>query len=605
MNTKKRFSIACLSVCLLMLLIVLSSCAGAWGWLWDRETTKNPNDHLPDNSADETNIVFEGAVEFGENDRHSGTGIYFRGDPKSPNRNRIVVIDAYHQKNANSEEEAVGPGSSLRKPKVDPDCADALIDNKREYEYLTDMAIALRNTLYKRGYSVVMIRETNNVDVSNKARAQIANAYNEFGTAILIRLDIMDDEDATKSGATAVCPSAQSPYPDAAAYYERSSRLSEFVLNEYEEALVYKIPKLEREESDNETVLNWSKLPATILQMGFISNRKDRECLNYRSFCDSAVDGIANGIDAYYAYLEGILPETSEFDASSDESAIEPETLPITDPVAETEAAPDTDSTTNTEPTTDTSVETTILFEGGVDFDAAVTHGGVDIYYPGKADSPNRNYIVVIDAGHQGKANLDKELNGPDPEAVLKYKTSGGSVGCVTGQTEPELNLDVSLRLRDLLMEQGYSVVMIRETADVDISNKERAEIANKYGTYGTAVFLRIHANGDSDTSMRGGMVITQTSGNPYPDCVAHYEESARLAGLMLDEYCAATGFAKFRRWETDSMTGHNWSRIPTVTMEMAFLSNPEDDQMLLDPAIRQKAAIGMANAIAAYYATS
>ena len=57
---------------------------------------------------------------------------------------------------------------------------------------------------------------------------------------------------------------------------------------------------------------------------------------------------------------------------------------------------------------------------------------------------------------------------------------SSGTQGRFSGVPEYELNLAVAQKLRDVLIEKGYNVVMIRETNSIDISNAERAEIANK-----------------------------------------------------------------------------------------------------------------------------
>ena len=241
--------------------------------------------------------------------------------------------------------------------------------------------------------------------------------------------------------------------------------------------------------------------------------------------------------------------------------------------------------------------DTDVMLEGAVDF-TGEAHKGTDIYYVGKKGSPNRSRIIVIDPGHQLKGSAALEPNGPNSE-VMKAEVTWGATGVYTGQTEYELNLAVALLLRDELIRRGYSVVMIRETNNVSISNMKRAEIANKYEA---AAYIRIHANSWTDSTMRGAMTICQSASNPYPTCAAHYLRSHRLSQLVLNEFCDQTGISKLNMREMDDMTGTNWSEVPTTILEMGFLSNKSDDTLMATDYFRQEAAIGVANGLDAYF---
>lgn len=218
------------------------------------------------------------------------------------------------------------------------------------------------------------------------------------------------------------------------------------------------------------------------------------------------------------------------------------------------------------------------------------TLGG--IYYPGG------DLLVAIDAGHQGKAMKDKEPLGPG-STEMKAMVSTGTQGVSTRIAERELNLQVSLLLRDELISRGYSVVMIRESHEVTISNVQRAKVANAYGA---DAFIRIHANGSEDRSVRGAMTICQTPENPYNGSL--YAESRRLSDCILDKYCITSGIQKNNVWETDTMTGINWAETPVTIVEMGYMSNVEEDELMATDAFRRSAAIGIANGLDAYFAT-
>lgn len=207
-------------------------------------------------------------------------------------------------------------------------------------------------------------------------------------------------------------------------------------------------------------------------------------------------------------------------------------------------------------------------------------------------------HTIAIDPGHQGP-HVDMsatEPNGPN-SSEMKTKATTGTSGVYSGLGEYQLNLDVSLKLKQILEDRGYQVVMCRTDNDTAISNAERALLAAESGA---EIYVRIHANGSDDHGVQGALSMSPSPDNPYIPQL--YADSQRLSQILLDSYCAATGFENRGVQYTDTMTGINWSQVPVTILEMGFMSNEHDDLAMADSNFQQTMAEGIANGIDTYF---
>lgn len=205
-------------------------------------------------------------------------------------------------------------------------------------------------------------------------------------------------------------------------------------------------------------------------------------------------------------------------------------------------------------------------------------------------------YVVMLDPGHQLNGDSEKEPNGPG-SSELKARVTGGATGSTTGVTEYELTLEIALMLREELQNRGYTVLMTRETHDVNISNKERAEMANQAGA---DITVRIHGNSYTDASVNGAETLAPSTSNPYAGDIA--ESSQKLAQEILTAYCGATGMNNRGVKIDDTMTGINWCDMPVTIIELGFMSNATDDTNMQDDAYQQKMIKGIADGIDSYF---
>lgn len=198
---------------------------------------------------------------------------------------------------------------------------------------------------------------------------------------------------------------------------------------------------------------------------------------------------------------------------------------------------------------------------------------------------------IGIDPGHQAKQNSEHEAVAPG-SSETKMKVSSGTWGVASRKAEYEVNLDVSLMLRDALEALGCTVYMTRETHDVNISNQERAIMMNELGA---DLVLRIHCNGSTNSKANGiGLFVTKTGSIAEPSFAA--------AQALLPAMAAATGANTDGIFKRDTYTGMNWSTVPIILVEMGYMSNPQEDMRLVDPAYQKLLVEGMVEGICNYF---
>ena len=211
-------------------------------------------------------------------------------------------------------------------------------------------------------------------------------------------------------------------------------------------------------------------------------------------------------------------------------------------------------------------------------------------------EQKTRTQTVVLDPGHSSVVASGTEPLGPGSTENKAADTSGTS-GTVSGLTEYELNLTVSQKLRTELQNRGYTVLMTRESNDVPVSCIERADVANNSDA---DAFVRIHANGSEDSSAKGAMTICITPDNPfYP---ALYEQARALSDCIINNLSEVTGCENDGVWETDSMSGNNWSQVPATIVEMGYMTNPDEDALMATDDYQNKIVKGMADGIDQYF---
>lgn len=180
-----------------------------------------------------------------------------------------------------------------------------------------------------------------------------------------------------------------------------------------------------------------------------------------------------------------------------------------------------------------------------------------------------REHCVILDPGHGGE--------------------DGGATSC-TGKLESTYNLEIALRMNDLLHLLGYDTRMIRTTdtsiyvqgstiAQKKLSDlKERVRIINETEN---ALLVSIHQNQFSDARYSGAQVFY--AGTPGSEVLARQMQTALVAALNPGS----------RRKSKECRGVYIMDRItcPGVLVECGFLSNPAEEAKLRDESYQKSSA--------------
>ncbi len=162
--------------------------------------------------------------------------------------------------------------------------------------------------------------------------------------------------------------------------------------------------------------------------------------------------------------------------------------------------------------------------------------------------------VIVIDAGHGGK----------DP----------GTIG-ISGNYEKDINLEISKKLAEKLKLKGYKIILTRDS-DEYVDNPSRAELANKKRA---RVFISIHGNAiENNNSINGVQVLY------YPDRESTIGDlnNNELARILRNSLINGTGAIDKGIIERKDLIVLNQTKMPAIIIEYGFLSNENEERLLL-----------------------
>jgi N-acetylmuramoyl-L-alanine amidase len=206
----------------------------------------------------------------------------------------------------------------------------------------------------------------------------------------------------------------------------------------------------------------------------------------------------------------------------------------------------------------------------------------LDKYYTHKVNSINPDSLINISIAEEKPVEkreiivIDPGHGGFDP----------GAIGA-SGLMEKELNLDIALKVSQLLKNKGKTVYLTRNK-DEFISLKARVEKANEINA---SIFVSIHVNSFNKRYSEG----TETFFAPNKKA-----NSLHFAKLVQEKLVKELKL-KDRGVKEDNLYVIKNTNVPAILVEIAFLSNPHEEALLMSELFKQRAAEAIVRGIIDY----
>lgn len=206
---------------------------------------------------------------------------------------KVICIDPGHgNPNHTIVNEPIAPSSDILKPSTAYGTT-GVATGIPEYKLTLAVSLKIRDQLEQKGARVVMTRESNEVDLGNIERSEIAN---NIPADISIRIHADGFDNSSVTGISVLYPGSQ--YISNSELLLKSKAAAKDTLDELLKTTNAKSRGIV--ERNDLTGFNWSKVPVILVEMGFMTNPAEDERLNSEEYQDKLAEGIVNGLIKYF-----------------------------------------------------------------------------------------------------------------------------------------------------------------------------------------------------------------------------------------------------------------------------------------------------------------